>query len=849
MTPGPEVAAEPHCLDLPGGSWALWRWVVLRGAGFPAATVLALAAPGLADLADHLLDFEQEAADWRRTALAQVDEALDALHQEDGSASRERRTPLLKALYALAGGKLPKVSPTPEIAAAVGHLTKAEQRVAAARQEIGAAYAVAVQGTSREISRLATWAPFRAAVTWQTRHAAEISLAEVARPADRRDSRRRQHEELVASYLQRYCTKNDTIGFFGPVGWARLASEGPLVTVRPGPELIAERAVYFEHWGLDALARRLSEDSSLRPWMAPRLRTGFAYAPGELRGTAGQVIPLAPEQHLVLAACDGVRTARSIAGELAARAAVAPGAPQIPPDRTLAVLDQLSRAGVVTWTFEVPLELRPEQTLRSALAKIDDPGLRSQALGPLDELEERRRRIATADEPTTLGQRLRELDETFTRLTGMPPYRNEGQMYAARSLVYEDCRRDIDVSFGPELLARLGPPLTLLLQSARWLTCEVARRVERKLAALHARICSQTRSETVPSYPFFVQAASGLLGRQRDASFVDAERELHLRWARVLDIETACAQQIVHLRLVDLTARAEQAFGNADPPWSLVRYFSPDLLLQAADEAALRRGDFQAVLGEIHASNTLAWSCFFSQHPAPGELLEAMARDLDQQLVVLPQMPKSWNQRVNISLVLPQFYRFEINEQPPAWPPCRTLPAGEVVIVQREGRLEARNRDATVRFPAIELFGLYLTQECSRILGQLLPAAPHRPRLAIDDLVIARERWCFAGEDLGFADLKDPAERFLAIRRWARRHRLPRFTFYKLPAERKPLFLDLESPIYVDIFARLLRKADTPAGEPRLVVTEMLPDFQHLWLTDGRDQAFTSELRLAALQA
>ncbi len=847
MTSVSDVAAKHHRIDLPGGSWALWRWMVLRGAGFPAATVLTLAAPDLAELTDRLLDLEQVADDRRRTALEQVDDALDALHLEDGLAGRERRAPLIKALYALASSKVPKVSPTPEIAAAVVHWTDAGQRLAAVRGEIAAACAAAAEATSREISRLASWAPFRAAVTWQTRHAAEIPLAEVAKPAGRRDSRRRQQEELVASYLQRYCTKNDTIGFFGPVGWARLVAEGPLATVRPGPELIAERAVYFEHWGLDALARRLSEDSSLRPWMAPRLRTGFAYAQGELRGTAGQVIPLAPEQHRVLAACDGIRTARSIADALAAPAADSPGAPISPP-RTLAVIDQLSRAGFVTWAFEVPLELRPELTLRSALEKIDDPSLRSRALGTLEELEEGRRRIATAADPAALGQRLRELDESFTRLTGAAPYRNEGQMYAARSLVYEDCRRDVDVAFGPQFLARLGPPLTLLLQSARWLTSEVARRIESKLCALHATICSRTRSEIVPSYPFFVQAAPYLLAGQNDASWADAERELQHRWVRVLDIQASQAQQTVRLRSADLAARAEKAFGNADLPWSLVRYFSPDLLLQATDEAALRRGDFQAVLGEIHASNTLAWSCFFSQHPAPGELLEAMATDIDQQLLLLPQMPGNWNQRVNISLVLPQFYRFEINEQPPSRPPCRTLPAGEVVIVRREGQLEACNRDETIRFPAIELFGLYLTQECSRILGQLLPSSPRRPRIAIDDLVIARERWCFAGKDLAFAALKDPAERFLAVRRWARRHQLPRFTFYKLPAERKPLFLDLDSPIYVDIFTRLLRTAELPAGEPGLVVTEMLPDLQHLWLTDAQGQTYTSELRLAALQ-
>ena len=44
MTPETAEAALPkHLARLPGGQWALWRWVALRGAGFPAAQILRLA--------------------------------------------------------------------------------------------------------------------------------------------------------------------------------------------------------------------------------------------------------------------------------------------------------------------------------------------------------------------------------------------------------------------------------------------------------------------------------------------------------------------------------------------------------------------------------------------------------------------------------------------------------------------------------------------------------------------------------------------------------------------------------------------------------------------------------------
>ena len=41
-----------HLFKLPGGDWAVWRWMALRGAGFPASEVLKLAAPECAAAAD-----------------------------------------------------------------------------------------------------------------------------------------------------------------------------------------------------------------------------------------------------------------------------------------------------------------------------------------------------------------------------------------------------------------------------------------------------------------------------------------------------------------------------------------------------------------------------------------------------------------------------------------------------------------------------------------------------------------------------------------------------------------------------------------------------------------------------
>src|SRR5229473_770859 len=97
---------------------------------------------------------------------------------------------------------------------------------------------------------------FRTAVTWQNRAAMRNAVAKIAGGSPAPGSRQRQREEVIASYWQRYCAKNDTIGFFGPLAWGRLADDGPAIQARCGP-LVREGSVHFEAWGVQALAEAL----------------------------------------------------------------------------------------------------------------------------------------------------------------------------------------------------------------------------------------------------------------------------------------------------------------------------------------------------------------------------------------------------------------------------------------------------------------------------------------------------------------------------------------------------------------------------------------------------------------
>src|SRR5215475_4819105 len=49
-----------HLVKLPNSDWALWRWVCLRGAGFPFSMLHEMAVPVCADAADNLLAAESD---------------------------------------------------------------------------------------------------------------------------------------------------------------------------------------------------------------------------------------------------------------------------------------------------------------------------------------------------------------------------------------------------------------------------------------------------------------------------------------------------------------------------------------------------------------------------------------------------------------------------------------------------------------------------------------------------------------------------------------------------------------------------------------------------------------------
>ena len=810
--------------------WALWRNVCLRGAGFPATEVLKLSTAEGAAAADQLLDAEE------RVEQSRV-KTLKALQLEIKNAEPSEVPQLEKLIQRLRKKKRPT-----QVNGVVAELNDAYAALDSALEVFRTEYKTSIDSVSQALHQMAGNNRFREAVLWQNRHAIRSGLDALLRETPRagsRGSKQRQHEELVANYLQRYCVKNDTIGFFGPVGWAQIVSQDETFSASPGSNFLAARKVYFESWCIDALANKLSENKELRPWIAPRRLPYIRLEGTKLYLLSSQAIQIPVEQAAVLHACNGVRTANQIA-------ALVTRVPAVGLKSTadvFRVLTQLSSMGLVAWRLEVPVNIYPEQKLRRQLARIENEQLRSSALAMLDELEQYRCNVeAVAGDQEALDHALAQLEETFTRLTGDTATRSSGKTYASRTLVYEDCRRGIDVKIGPEFINALEP-LSLLLTSARWLTEELTLACYKEFQKYYDELVEKHGSRVVDCMEMWLRAQP-LLFNQIDLHLVERFQE---RWSEVLALPPG--QSKVQYTTEYLRPRVQSAFAVRKRSTGRALYHSPDVMVVASSVEEIQRGDFSLVLGEMHmATNTLGASLFVEQHPAQEELYHALKHDYPQR--VMPVPPKNLQHlttRTSIGLISKDDLLLEFADDTCGIPSSQSLPISTLVVESIRDRLYVRTRDGSRQFDLIVAFGEAIFNIATNFFKIMKPA-PHTPRIVIDRMVICREAWTFAAGEISFAREKEGSDRFLSARRWARAQGLPRFVFAKVPVEVKPFYVDFSSPVYVDILAKMVRRTvEHNSVNANIAFSEMLPDAAHTWLPDAEGQHYTSELRVVAV--
>ncbi|TDC38954.1 lantibiotic dehydratase [Micromonospora sp. 15K316] len=754
-----------HRVPLGDTGWWVWRDVVLRTAGFPAAGLAAFAAPEAAAAADGLLA---------------------------GRGSREL-------------------------------FDKEFQK--------------AQLDSSTQADAIAADPQLREAVTWQNPDML-VALDGLLRtdPAAR-NWRRRERESSLLRYWQRYCGKAETIGFFGPVCWGHVDPDEPATRLRPGPGLVSRRAVHFEAWALIAYADRLAEDLAVRRWWAPALPPHLSVSGRQLRRPLHPPVQLNAAEARLLAYCDGRTPATAVVdrarhdAELPLRSAA---------DGFL-LLERLVERSLLTWDAGLPISPRAEQVLRDRLAAIGEPAVRAEVTAGFDRLCAARDAVAdAAGDPDRLRAALAALNSEFTAVTGRPAVRQSGQMYAGRTVVYEETARDLEVTVGAAVLDALAAPLAIVLQAARWLTAEIGAALRRLLDELYAEL----RGDGPVRLADVWSLAQGLL-LAPDGPLTAVSTQFTARWAELFDLDSvAPGEPELRLRSADLAERVARVFAASGPGWPSARIHSPDVTIGAADVAAINRGEFLLVLGELHPAYTPFDSAVFTPfHPDPSALRAGFDTDLGpaRARVLYPEGFPRITTRTTYASVGPADRQLGIDTARGA--DVERLVAATEVRVEPDGvELVAVLPDGG-RWPLVEIFG-HLLGALLLDSFKLVAPAPHTPRITIDRLVVARRTWRTTAGESGLAGVAGDAERFLAVRRWRQRHGLPERVFVKVGTEVKPCYADLTAPLHAQSLCAMVDAAAKSGPDVSVVVSELLPEPADAWVRDARGRGHVSELRL-----
>ncbi len=707
------------------------------------------------------------------------------------------------------------------------------------RPAYDAVFADAARRLNRTITDLAADPAFQEALTWQNPVLAQL-LHDVGVGSARR-TKERQRELTIANYLQRYCLKNDTIGFFGPVGWASADASAAGLAVTPGPELITRRTTYFEVWAIDKVAAAVAGPGRVLGWLRPQ-RTRSAFLAGNvLHRPHRKPVVLTDDEARILLACDGSQTISDVLATAGRSDA-----------RTL--LARLAELGALRLDLEGGMHARPESVLRDRLDQIADPVARAAAIEPLERMIRARHAVAaSAGDAARLRQALTDLAVVFEEVTGSAATRRAGELYAGRTLVYQDSVRDVQVQLGAAVTGALARPLGLVLDSVRWLVNDITARyrvlfgelLDRELARAGAASVPLQRLLTVASPYLGATAGSKVLSEIAVASVAELQR----RWQEVLGPPSGARDHQVSTDAI--AARAAECFPAGPVAWSGGRQHAPDIMIAAASPADVERGDFLLVLGELHvACNTLDGRLFVEQHPDPATLIAAEQADHGPRRIVsiaAKDFPAVTSRTSPPSALLGpgQVYWSSgsiDSVDPPE--PATVMPIAAMTVTRRGDDLVVQLMPAGAELDFFEVIADMMGGVVTNAF-QPAAAAAHQPRITIDRLVLSREQWAFQVADSAWAFVKDERERYYLARRWRAEHDLPERVFLRVPVEAKPAAVDFRSIVLVNLLAKHIRSTKA-AGYEEYSVSEMLPGPDQLWLADRAGRRYSSELRIIA---
>jgi hypothetical protein len=651
------------------------------------------------------------------------------------------------------------------------------------------------------------------------------------RPAARftlppRKKKERARERHLLLYLQRVCAKNDTLSEFGPGGWGKINQDLVGISLSPVPG-VATRETFLERWTAHGVAAALNADPAVRAELSPRLhpngridRNQFVFA------DTSEATLLDTKNVEILLRCDGATPAYSFGDEIEA-------------------LEEFAAQNMIRWEVEVPaLDPHAFDVLFADILRWRDNPVRGRWLALLEPIVALPSRFAQAKETISRGQTM---DEARRQLQNLGTARETSDrfLYSAANPIGEECFRECHFSIGEELIDEVTTEAEPWIDLWRDNYAFVASRVAAGLRALFEKAPLQNGAISLPAFlrhcqmlkmPLTGPAMVGLAHmafQEVKAAFRERMRNRPeaAEWELTADDCHFVRDTFQYEKFDEFT------------------YPSADLQLEAKSVEAVKRGEYRWILAELHPPVALLHHGFYWSCPDKAALTYALvqttkgcpnfhfgffAADFTATTTVrmLDAIPDG------MSFVAPQ-------RGNPRWqviPPAEI----EVYVDDKNGDVCLRNRGSHKYLGSFARAWVIPLGFHPFHFGR----APHMPRLRCGRVIVQRRSWTVTFEELGpgnytgvSRDLVVAVERLRAEKEWPRHvyirpseQALRRSGAEGRDKDTKPVFIDLESYLFLEIFHRWLTKA----GE--LEVSEMLPDPDGL-LWQEPDGRRTFELR------
>ena len=683
-----------------------------------------------------------------------------------------------------------------------------------------------VAESSRMIASVLT-DPRAAEAIFLSNPAAADRLDSLARTIDGKlTSRSRQRLRLAWRYLQRLCAKNETYSYFGPLAWGWIDFDVPAAiqteVIDPDGGQIRRNRVRIEYWVTDRLCRSLCSHPRLAELMPLRLHPHCDVVGTVLRHPPGQETRLTAPTAALLEAAGGTAplTGQQRSSPAAARltaAGVLSAVPAGPPgadDPLTMVIEALRPMAADPVVFRLSTAARQLAILRGQFERAGYP--------------QRRQLAASMDAVLDSAQ--------------ISTHRPKGQLYTGRFPVYEDCERNIKVTLGRPIADELTAGVEPLMRLYKATALVAAARLHEH----YLHILGQLQPDRTGDADFveFISAARGAQAQRALADVVaDLRSDLTAIWAKIV---TPGSTTPVELNQADIDAvrgyvKGLHAESDRFSDVLGVGLVSPDLLLAGASEQAIRDGRWRLDIGEVHAGVAMVLQPvalpFLDDRSA---LINWANRYLTPGRIQLASSGASYQRSCIEWPVLDNLWEIVLAGAPSRCRPARQIPAGRGRVITDHGivtfldRLTGRTDDM-VTVLSTDLHRV-LFAAAGDVLGGSVPQ-----RLQFGRVRVKRRSWrLVAGDGSGPPSVSHPAENaddYRALVRWAQQLGLPRNVFVRSAAEPKPVYVDWQNPLAVDVFAKLT------SNLAEFQITEMSPQPTELWLADAAGR-YCSELRM-----